>query len=288
MLASLVMSVAIPEAFGDRGMLFAGAYVVIQVGRHTFLTFASGRRGDDRARRAGRILIWFIAAGVFWLGGALVEGGRRARCCGSSRWRVDYTGPIFLYRVPGFRGSTTSCGRWTAAHFAERFQLFVIIALGESIVITGATATDLDLTPSGWSPSGWHSSPARPCGGCTSTTRRRWPNGGWRWPSGAPCSRDAYTYLHVVIVAGVIVAAVGDELVIAHPTDVLPDAEVAAIMAGPAIYLFATSLFRPPDGGDVVGQAAGGCAGLPGRRVDRHAHRRLGGARADGRRSSPR
>lgn len=57
-------------------------------------------------------------------------------------------------------------------------------------------------------------------------------------------ARDAYTYLHVVIVLGVIVAAVGDELVIAHPTEPLPGPQVAAVVAGPAIYLFALSLFR--------------------------------------------
>ena len=50
--------------------------------------------------------------------------------------------------------------------------------------------------------------------------------------------------LHVVLVAGVIVSAVGDELVIAHPTDVLPGSEVAAIVAGPAIYLLAHALIR--------------------------------------------
>ena len=50
-------------------------------------------------------------------------------------------------------------------------------------------------------------------------------------------ARDAYTYLHVVLIAGVIVAAVGDELVIAHPTDELPGPELAAVIAGPALYL---------------------------------------------------
>ena len=55
MLASLLMAVAIPEAFGDRALLFAGSYVAIQVGRHAFLTFAARRAGDARARarRAG-------------------------------------------------------------------------------------------------------------------------------------------------------------------------------------------------------------------------------------------
>ena len=57
-------------------------------------------------------------------------------------------------------------------------------------------------------------------------------------------ARDGYTYLHVAVVAGVIVSAVGDELVIAHPTDELPWPEVAAVVAGPAIYLLAHVLFR--------------------------------------------
>ena len=114
MLASLVMAVAIPEAFGDRGMLFAGAYVVIQVGRHTFLTFASGRPGTIERTRAGEILIWFLAAGVLWLGGALVE-GRPARCSGSSRWPSTTAARSSSTASPASRGSTTSRGRWTAA-----------------------------------------------------------------------------------------------------------------------------------------------------------------------------
>jgi low temperature requirement protein LtrA len=57
-------------------------------------------------------------------------------------------------------------------------------------------------------------------------------------------ARDAYTYLHVVFVAGIIVSAVGDELVIAHPSEPLSGPEVAAVVAGPAIYLLAHALFR--------------------------------------------
>ena len=56
-------------------------------------------------------------------------------------------------------------------------------------------------------------------------------------------ARDAYTYLHVVFVAGIILSAVGDKLVIAHPTEILPPYEVAAVAAGPAVYLFAQTLF---------------------------------------------
>ena len=53
MLGSLLMSIAIPSAWGERALLFAGAYVAIQVGRHTFLTFASGTKGSNE-RAAGR------------------------------------------------------------------------------------------------------------------------------------------------------------------------------------------------------------------------------------------
>ena len=49
MLASLLMAVAIPEAFGEHALLFAGSYVAIQVGRHTFLTFVAAGPRDDRA-----------------------------------------------------------------------------------------------------------------------------------------------------------------------------------------------------------------------------------------------
>jgi low temperature requirement protein LtrA len=244
MLASLVMSVAIPEAFGGRGLLFAGAYVVIQVGRHTFLTFASGRPGTIERTRAGEILIWFIVAGVFWLAGALADGPARTLL-----WLValaiDYAGPLFVYRVPGFPRLNHVVWEVDSRHFAERFQLFVIIALGESIVITGATATDLDLT----------FVRLLAFGLAFIASAAMW----WLYFDYAAAmaerrlalaerrtlvARDAFTYLHVVIVAGVIVAAVGDELAIAHPGEVLPDAEVAAIVAGPAIYLFANALFR--------------------------------------------
>ena len=57
-------------------------------------------------------------------------------------------------------------------------------------------------------------------------------------------ARDGYTFLHVIIVAGIIVSAVGDELVIAHPRDTLPTPELVALVAGPAIYLLGHVLFR--------------------------------------------
>jgi low temperature requirement protein LtrA len=130
-----------------------------------------------------------------------------------------------------------------AGHFAERFQLLIIIALGESIVVMGSTASKSDL------------------GGVDiaavliafATTVAMW----WLYfnfvaeralermrTASAPerMARDAFTYLHIPIVAGIILAAVADEVLIAHPSDPFPYPIIA--VAGPFIYLLGHNLFR--------------------------------------------
>ncbi|MGI9048342.1 MAG: low temperature requirement protein A [Rubrobacteraceae bacterium] len=243
MLVSLLMSVAIPQAFEAHALLFAASYVVIQVGRHSFLSFVAAERGTPERERAVRILIYFCAAGVFWMAGALAEGPLRIVlwCIALA---VDYGGPITVFRVPGMRrmeGANWSVG---TEHFAERFGLFIILALGESIVLTGATTSNLALTTSRVvafvmaflaSAAIWwlyFTSVARLGEHYLEVAENR-----------TILARDTYTYLHVVFVAGIILAAVGDELVIAHPTEVLPPYEVAAVAAGPAMYLLAHTLF---------------------------------------------
>src|SRR3954447_24159935 len=229
MLASLVMAAAMPDAFGDQAGLFIGSYLTIQIGRHTFLTFIAAGPGTLERERAGRILVWFLAAGVFWVAGAIADGPTR-----TALWLVapaiDYGAPLGLVPVPG-RPFPAGESAWqvTTGHFSERFGLFIIIALGESIVITGATVSRLDVDV------------AIVAAFATAflTTAALW----WLYftyvariaerrlemaPNRTRMARDAYTYLHVVLVAGIIVSAVGDELVIAHPSRPLKDAEVAA------------------------------------------------------------
>jgi low temperature requirement protein LtrA len=261
MLASLLLAVAIPGAFGKRALLFAGSYVAIQVGRHAFLTFAAADRGTIERERAGRILTWFVAAGVLWIAGAIVDGSAR-----TTLWlaalALDYGAPTVLYWVPHRPRLTPASWTVETAHFAERFQLFMIIALGESIVVTGATAAKLDLGAARLAAFGL----------AFLGTAALW----WLYfnyvariaerrlelaPDRTTLARDAYTYLHVLMVAGVIVAAVGDELAIAHPTDELPAAQVAAIVAGPALYLFAHVLFRLRMAGSLSWKRLGGALG---------------------------
>src|SRR3712207_1412200 len=141
MLASLVMSVAIPEAFGERGLMFALAYVAIQVGRTAF-TFVALRKSlggtHPLSRTFQRILTWFVGSGVLWITGGLLGGEVRYAVWGLAL-AVDYSGPVVGYYIPGLGRSRTE--EWTieGGHFAERCQLFVIIALGESILVTGTT-----------------------------------------------------------------------------------------------------------------------------------------------------
>ena len=244
MLLSLLMAIAIPQAFGDRALLFAGSYVAIQVGRHLFLTFIAADRGTIERLRAARILTWFVAAGVLWIAGAIAEDVRTALWLAALA--IDYGGPLVTFWVP-VRGPMASHTWWEVGseHFAERFQLFIIIALGESIVVTGATTSELDLTL------------ARVSAFALAflTTAALW----WLYfnlvaniaqerlaqaENRTLLARDAYTYLHVVIVAGILLCAVGDELVIAHPTEELPGRELLAVVSGPALYLLAHVALR--------------------------------------------
>jgi low temperature requirement protein LtrA len=243
MLLSLLMAVAIPDAFGEHALLFAGSYVAIQVGRHSFLTFAAAEPRTIERERAGRILTWFVAAGVLWIAGALADGPAR-----TALWlaalALDYAAPLVLYwvpRRPRLEGATWDVG---TEHFAERFGLFIILALGESIVLIGATTSESDLNPATIvafvmaflaSAAIWwlyFTSVARVGEHYLAVSEDR-----------TTLARDGYTFLHVVFAAGIIMTAVGDELVIAHPTEVLPPQEVTAVASGAAIFLLALTLF---------------------------------------------
>ncbi len=258
MFASLMMAVAIPDSFGDRALLFAGSYVAIQVGRHVFLTFVVASRGTIERERALQILVWFVASGALWIIGALVGGdGQVAIWLGALA--IDYVAPVAVYWVPGRPRLTHETWQVETSHFAERFQLFMIIALGETIVITGATTAQLELdlarltafalaflgTAAFW----WLYFTY-----VASIAQRRLELADDRTIR----ARNGYTYLHVVFVAGVIVAAVGDELVIAHPTDRLGTAAVLTVVAGPALYLVGLALFRLAMAGTIAWRRLGG------------------------------
>jgi len=245
MFASLLMAAALPEAFGARGLLFAASYVALQVGRNAAVVRLLPREHPLRDVFE-RVTAWSVASGVLWLAGGFAEGDARVVL-----WvlalTVDYVAPLVRYWTPGLGRSDVD--EWTieGSHFAERFQLFVIIALGESIVVTGATAsaagidrvTVVALTVCfAGSAALWWLYFDRIAGFAQARLARAGDD-----ESGL-LGRDAYTYLHIPIVAGIVLGAVGDELVIAHPGAEASLFAAFAIAGGPAVYLLGHLLFR--------------------------------------------
>ena len=249
MLASLLMAVAIPEAFEEYGLLFAASYVALQVVRNAFVV--SVTPAGDFNRNFRQILAWSVLSAPLWVGGAFAEDGARwALWVGALA--LDLAAPMARYWLPGMGGTPMSDWQIDGGHFAERFQLFIIIALGESIVLTGVTASSVGLDAAvvvalgvafvGTTALWWLY-----FGQIVSSAVRRISAA---VAEAGQIGRNAYTYLHIPIVAGIILTAVGDELVIAHPADQLHMAGALVTLGGPALYLlglmaFEASIGRP-------------------------------------------
>ena len=111
MLATLLMAVAIPEAFGDRALLFVGSYVAIQIGRALFLTFVAA--DAERSSAAAPPTSWSGSAPRRSSGSRVASPTATTRTC---LWlialAIDYGGPLVTFRVPGWRRSTPRPGRW--------------------------------------------------------------------------------------------------------------------------------------------------------------------------------
>ena len=245
MLAGLVMSASIPDAFGAMGLAYAGAHVFIQVGRTLFMLWAVRGAGEAAlSRNFQRILIWLAVAGIFWLAGAF--SGRETRLV---LWlialAIEYTGPSMGFGVPGLGRSNTSDWNISGGHLAERCALFIIIALGESILVTGATFAE-----TAWSPVVVTAFVVAFTGSVAmwwiyfDTGHARGTHTIEHASDPGQLARLAYTYLHLPIVAGIVVCAVSDELVLAHPVGHIETPAIAAILGGPALFILGVGLFK--------------------------------------------
>jgi low temperature requirement protein LtrA len=247
MLASLVMSVAIPDAFGERGLMFALAYISIQVGRTVFVVIALNKslgRSALLSRNFQRILFWLLASGVFWIIGGLLEGEARYVL-----WvlalAVEYAGPVFGIYTPGLGRSTTEVWTVEGGHAAERCQLFVIIALGESILVTGTTFGEIETSVATvaafvvaflGSVALWWIYFARAAEAAREVFASSEDPG--------RIARSAYTYFHLPIIAGIIAVAAGDELVVAHPYYLGTPASIALTLGGTALFMVGHAFFK--------------------------------------------
>ena len=234
--AGLLLSTSLPEAFGGKGLWFAAAFVSIQVGRSLFMLWAV--RSDAVLRQNfQRILCWSSLAGAVWIAGGLAEGETRL-----SLWlaalAIEYAAPAMSYRVPGLGRASTADWTVEGGHIAERVGLFVIICLGESVLVTGATFAGLD----------WTTEVVAAAGIAFLGTLAMW----WLYFSASheaaseviataddpgKIARKAYTYCPILIVAGIIVTAVGDELSLMHPGGHVAPEAAAVLIGGPLLFM---------------------------------------------------
>lgn len=238
---SLLMSVAIPEAFGGRSEWFAIAYVTIQVGRSALCLFMLGR--NEQAANFARITAWALLTAPLWLAGGFIGGTEQFILWGAALL-LDSSAPALGFRTPFLGASSTK--HWTIAggHLAERCQLFIIVALGESILLTGASLSYAkELTPEialafisafSISVAMWWVYFSRSGRAAEIFENAKDPGGMGR----------AYTYFHLPMVAGIITMAVANEKVIKYPTgDVSPEFTAVAVGGG-VLYMFGNAVFN--------------------------------------------
>jgi low temperature requirement protein LtrA len=243
MMGGLVMSAAIPEAFGERGLEFAIAYSAMQVGRTAFMLYALKDGPANERANFRRIMAWLALAATLWIAGGLSDGAARWAFWGVAVG-LELAGPWMSFRVPGFGRSSTADWTIDPDHMAERCGLFVIIALGESIIVTGATFAELK-----WSVEIWLAFAAS-----LASAGAMW----WiyfaisaevakaafaRHTDPGSVARAAYTYGHLPIVAGIIVTAVSDEMILAHPLGHVEGTVLVVTLLGPGLFLIGVGLF---------------------------------------------
>ena len=232
----IVVALCVPEAFGDRALLFAVAYGVVRAAHIALFVIAS--REDPALRRSVVGLAISSATAVgFLIGASFMSGGAQEGLWGAAIL-LDWGGP----GVFGTQG-----WRLVPGHFAERHSLVIILALGESIVALGA-ASHLELTAGeitaavlgiGLAAALWWTYfdvvalvNARRLMMATEGRERN------------VLARDSYSYLHFPMVAGIVLAAFGLEETLAHVDEALEAVAAFALLGGVAIYLLAHVALR--------------------------------------------
>jgi low temperature requirement protein LtrA len=249
--ASFLVALAVPHALDTQVALFAAAYFVVRV-LHVGLYAYGTRHAPDVRRNVLAIAPTFVLGpaalfALLWL---------------PDGWRLPYLVVALAFDVSSPYASGVAELPVKAGHFAERFALFVIITLGESIVAIGAGA---GTRPRGavllavalafllavllwWAYFDMVS---------TAAERRL---GSARQAERAMLARDAYSYLHYLIVAGIVGFAVGCKSLVAHPLNHQRTGETVALCGGVAVYLLGHGLFRLRMTGTIGGHHLAGAA----------------------------
>jgi low temperature requirement protein LtrA len=248
MTLGLFMSMAIPHAFDTRGLAFALAFATMQVGRCLFMLWLT--RGDALLQATFvKIGLWLALSGVFWIAGGLASPEYRM-----AFWvvalMIEYLGPVSGFWVPGLGRDVSTNWAVKGGHIAERCGLFVIICLGETLLVSGATFAGLE-----WDAPGMLAF----LGAVAGTIGMWWVYFHIGFHRGAHqietsddpgrLARLAFTYAHLPIVAGVILSAVGSERAIAHPLHHGTYDEGLSLVGGVVLFLLGNGWFKRISGG---------------------------------------
>jgi low temperature requirement protein LtrA len=241
MFASLLMSVAIADAFDGRAWLFVTGYLLLQVGRSAFLIVAL--RGRALGEHFVNDLVWELLTGGLWVAGAVADGDARLVLWGLAVL-ASHGGAWALHWLPG-RGRAIDLGHTEIAggHLVERFRLFFIIALGETVLTMGNAFTDepfelerlvaLGIGFTGTVALWWcYFQRTEAIGVEVAETAEDAGAVGW-WA----------TVTLTLIVLALIGIAVGDELAIADPGDDATLGFTILTFGGPALFLLAQIIF---------------------------------------------
>jgi len=209
-----------------------------------------------------RITVWFALSGLLWIGGGLLEANARLAAWAAAVF-IELAAPAFGYWTPGMGRAVTRDWNIAGAHIAERCGLFIILALGESVLINGATFAELT-----WD----YAASSGFAVGVIGSIAMWWIyfNIGAERASHliehaadpGQIARLAYTYLHVIIVVGIIAAAAGDEIILTHPFGPTSTAVILVLAGGPLIFLLGCLAFKWATAGWPPLSHLGGAAAL--------------------------
>ncbi|HTP19822.1 MAG TPA: low temperature requirement protein A [Solirubrobacteraceae bacterium] len=241
-IAIFITGLSVPHAFGSEATLFAVTYAVVRF-LHLGLYADASKRGNASWAAIAGFAVTVIIGMALLIAGSFASGAVR-----TGLWvlaaAIDYAGPAWLTRER-LRGLQ----HVAVAHFAERYSLFVIICLGESIVAIGvgalgssseraltgelvvAVALGLLITIGMW----WTYFE-----GFAARAEERLHE----HDDPVLAAADGYSYLHLVIVAGIITFAVGVKVLTRDSVSTpLPDPARLALCGGVAMYLVGHAAF---------------------------------------------
>jgi low temperature requirement protein LtrA len=242
MLGSLVLAAALPKAFDEHGSLVAVTYVCMQAGRALFVIWAL--RGERLQIVFLRILPWTVLSGAIMLLGAVEHGSVRALLWAVSV-ALDLGAAAIGFYVPGLGRSSTTDWTISGSHFAERCQGFVLIALGESIIVIGALAR-LD-GPSGRDILALGVAFAGAVGLWWVYFDRAAQDSAEVIESSADpgrLARSAFHWVHPIIIGGIIVAAAADEELLRDPGAEAHTSTSWLLVGGTALFLGGHAIFK--------------------------------------------